>query len=769
MVLREHVQCTALKRDYPYLSNVNADPRLIGYPAVLNPFVQFNSASRLYMWTSHRTQSLVIKGSEFPDCFSGFEKEDSQYTFDSSRRDQDVEILKVFPKYQSMRGGVGGNNSPHLMVLHRGLRDNKIGCFPIDRYFKITDGFGHVNKWHNIPSALTENSYLTKDTKLITSPAMKGSKYCVGLNANVAYMPVHQVIEDAVVVSESFAQKLESDEFRTIVINIRQDVRPLDLYYKNGESKFLPDIGEVVRDDGILCAFRPVSTTTCAADTDPMSLREVETTRDIVFEAPPGAEIVDIDFYVNNQCRIHSYPQVQKYLDSIEVYWRTIYDFYKQSVHNKFQMTGRFNTLVTKALKQLVALGKRHGIPAALADTRRKIEFEGMNGHPVEFIQAVVTYRATRHATVGFKVAGRAGNKGVIGEIRKDSEMPVDDFGVRADIIIDPASVTARMNEGQHWEQGINRISEFVRRRAKNVYDTGNIDLAYDVLLEWYNDVNPNYAQLVRAQHPEQAQRKKHLEDVFADFIKLHIPPFLQTLGNLDVFLEWCNKWEVPRSPVTYVVRGRNGENPRTERTECNVDIGREMFEVLAKIPHGTSCGIAFESHLGTPIKPGKEAKHSSPVSRSPIRMGEDENRVMNMDMPAGEVERLMRLYAKSPISGVNNMISALLTEEYPTQIRRIAVSNDELSRGNTVLGTFHHETSVLGIDTRNTATDKLPPENLSAGDDILFMDTADLSDLEDGGGSTVRFSSSGADTDEPFTTGKKKKTKADDSSSDDE
>lgn len=761
-----HVQCTALHRDYPYLNNVKGDPRLLGYPAVLNPFSTFDSASRLDMFSSHRTQALIVKQPEFRDLFSGFEKEDGKYTFNASKRDQDVEILKVIPKYTSMRGNTGGGNSPYLLVFYKGLRDNKVGYFKVEKFFTGTDGFGHTNKWHNVPTTLQEGTHLLKETKLVTSPAQIGSAYCFGVNANVAFMPIHQTIEDAFVISQSLADKLESEEFKTVVVNIRQDVRPLDLYGTVGEQKFLPDIGERVKDNGILCAFRPVSTTTCAADTDPLSLKEVQTTRDIIFTAPPGAEVVDIDFYVNKQCKIHSYPQVEKYQTSITTYWKEIWNYYRQFVKSSYQITPALNTLVTTALLRLIAVGHRQDIPAPLIDTRSKIEFEGINNHPVEFIQAVITYRVKRKVEIGFKLSDSHGGKGVVGEIKPDEEMPVDAYGVRADLIIDPSSVTARMNEGQHWECGINRISVFVRRQVKALYDAGDVEGAYDLLLDWYRDVNPNYADLVRKQHPSVAHRVKHLEYIFSHFIKIHVPQFLETL-SLANFRYWAKKWKVPRSKVSYVVRDADGANPRVETTECFVDIGRKYIEVLAKIPHATSVGIAYESHLGTPIKPNKESKYSCAVSRSPIRFGEDEGRVMNMDMPSGEVERMLRLYAKSPLNGVNNMISALLTEEYPTQISRIAVTNDELSRGNTVLGTFHHETSIIGIDTRNTATDKIPPDNLGDAGDILFMDTEVVTDME---GGTKRFGVVDDDVDEPFTTGVvKKKSRRSKSTSDDD
>ena len=54
--------------------------------------------------------------------------------------------------------------------------------------------------------------------------------------------------------------------------------------------------------------------------------------------------------------------------------------------------------------------------------------------------------------TVGDKVAGRHGNKGVISKIVSEADMPHLADGRPVDIIISPLSVLARMNLGQLLE-----------------------------------------------------------------------------------------------------------------------------------------------------------------------------------------------------------------------------------------------------------------------------------------------------------------------------
>ncbi|MDQ3008804.1 MAG: DNA-directed RNA polymerase subunit beta [bacterium] len=66
--------------------------------------------------------------------------------------------------------------------------------------------------------------------------------------------------------------------------------------------------------------------------------------------------------------------------------------------------------------------------------------------------EVIVKVAQTRKITVGDKVAGRHGNKGVISKIVPLADMPHLEDGTPVDIIISPLSVLARMNLGQLLE-----------------------------------------------------------------------------------------------------------------------------------------------------------------------------------------------------------------------------------------------------------------------------------------------------------------------------
>jgi DNA-directed RNA polymerase subunit beta len=75
-------------------------------------------------------------------------------------------------------------------------------------------------------------------------------------------------------------------------------------------------------------------------------------------------------------------------------------------------------------------------------------------------IKRVLVHTAQmRKITVGDKLAGRHGNKGVIAKILPDYDMPYLEDGTPVDIIISPLSILARMNLGQLYETMLGQIA----------------------------------------------------------------------------------------------------------------------------------------------------------------------------------------------------------------------------------------------------------------------------------------------------------------------
>lgn len=402
--------------DYEYLNNTRADIRLLGIPNIMSPMAQFTSAPRMAMLNHHLPQTMIIDKPEFNKLFTGVEHNLIDYTFNSSRREQDCEIVAIIPKYLAtfLKGGHDDYPQTYVIVLTwepDGSR--KLDYFTVDKYFMGVNGFGFMPVLKN-PGYLRVGAILTKDQIITHSPAVKGNQYCMGTNLNVVYGSFPETVEDAFIISRSAADRLQTVQIKEVLLNFRQDRRPLNLYGDENTDLFLPDIGSYVREDGALCASRPIHWTTCIADTDPRALRHPLPLQDDISYVEAGAKIVDITFNRNRSKRNDCYPQAEQYILNNNKCWEAIYNAYRQHKTNGVHLTPKMSTLVTTAIYRMIAEGVK--VPALDAEMKtlkiaKSFELEGANGQMVDFLQAIVTYACPRLVNNGDKLTDLQGSK----------------------------------------------------------------------------------------------------------------------------------------------------------------------------------------------------------------------------------------------------------------------------------------------------------------------------------------------------------------------
>jgi len=93
-------------------------------------------------------------------------------------------------------------------------------------------------------------------------------------------------------------------------------------------------------------------------------------------------------------------------------------------------------------------------IRAVDAEKQRKVAHMKRGDElPTGVLEMVKVYLATkRHLSVGDKMAGRHGNKGVIARIVPEEDMPFMEDGTSVDVLLNPLGVPSRMNVGQILE-----------------------------------------------------------------------------------------------------------------------------------------------------------------------------------------------------------------------------------------------------------------------------------------------------------------------------
>src|SRR3990167_7146716 len=93
-----------------------------------------------------------------------------------------------------------------------------------------------------------------------------------------------------------------------------------------------------------------------------------------------------------------------------------------------------------------------HGERGTVIDIQILDRKQGDELEPGTIRKIIVEVAQLRHVSVGDKLAGRHGNKGIISKILPIADMPYLEDGTAVDIIISPVSILARMNLGQILE-----------------------------------------------------------------------------------------------------------------------------------------------------------------------------------------------------------------------------------------------------------------------------------------------------------------------------
>ena len=105
---------------------------------------------------------------------------------------------------------------------------------------------------------------------------------------------------------------------------------------------------------------------------------------------------------------------------------------------------------------------------------------------PSGVLEMVKVYIATkRQLSVGDKMAGRHGNKGVIAKIMPTEDMPYLEDGTPVDILLNPLGVPSRMNVGQILETHLGWAARVLGFQAVVFHSTQFIGLSNAIEVEF--------------------------------------------------------------------------------------------------------------------------------------------------------------------------------------------------------------------------------------------------------------------------------------------
>ncbi len=506
----------ANKVDYIDLS----PKQLVSVSSALIPFLEHDDATRALMGSNMQRQAVPLIKAQAPIVGTGMEK-------DVARASCAVLMAK--------RSGVVEYVSSERIVIRcdkKGFRSTEDWINDgVDTYeLKKFERSSH-NTWvHHVP-IVKKGEKVSAGDMLTNGPSIDNGELALGSNLVVAFMPWHGYnFEDAIVLS----QRLVAQDVLTSVYLEEFDVEARDTKLGPEEiTRDIPNVSEAalagLDDDGIVRVGTRVAPgdilvgkVTLKGDVqyspEEKLLRAIfgeksREVRDTSLRVPPGLEgtVVDVKIFSRSGIRKDKrYKQeVEKQSRKVErdfehhvvflqnmVRAQVIKELHGQEPLKKGLkkiLMGRAydkKKLVEYALSELFELQvKDKEVTQRVADLQNAFEnklriLSGLKaerlsklkkGDPLAsgVIKMIRVYVATkRHVSVGDKVAGRHGNKGVVSNIVYREDMPYMEDGTPVDIVLNPLGVPSRMNVGQILETTLGLAGRELGNRLEDMIET---------------------------------------------------------------------------------------------------------------------------------------------------------------------------------------------------------------------------------------------------------------------------------------------------------
>lgn len=547
----------------------------LGLLAFTTPFIKFNSASRIVMDCHHQQQAPTVGEPDLDRCLTGFE--DQMITYDIVMPTNAL-IISVHRKYPPTIGRYSIRENSLTTIIFRCQDTGIYDTLDISTHHSKHMTYGSKYVITPLAERLSPGDHVKKGTILAYSPAKINGLFSAGLSCSVINMSHFATEQDGFAVSESFCKRGRLLELPVVVGSWGSKTYPLNLYGDEYTYKPFPDIGDKIREDGLVLAFREYDPMYDALDMGVYRLtesNEVSATHDIKVYSTPGATVYDIEILSNIE-EPKSKPntpeaiagQPNRYLAYTINYYNGILSVYDS-------IKGKPETVISHKLNQLIvrALGDR---PNSRKTSGGGIIRRTIKRVPLDEYNIKIRARYQRVLSLGSKIAGKHGNKGVICHIMKDKDRPIDIDGNIVDVICHQKGIAGRMNCGQIYEQWITAVSRDLSKLVKETIEKNiNPEEVINKLMRYYSIIMPLTEKLLKKYTEEEMY--EHLLRIGRNGIYNIIPPDNDYIGP-DIY-EKILDFIVPVYDRIWYTDAVG----RRVRTKTKVFVGIEQFLVLEK------------------------------------------------------------------------------------------------------------------------------------------------------------------------------------------
>ncbi len=460
--LEREVSCR-YKGDFPkvhpkQVEYMDVSPKqLVSVAASLIPFLEHDDANRALMGSNMQRQAVPLLINETPVVGTGME---AKAAYDSGTVVLAEESGKVI-NVDSSSIAIG----KHSYILKKFLRTNADTCLNQRPLVKLGE---RVEKGQVIADGV----------------CTKNGELALGKNLLVAFMSWRGYnFEDAILINEKLVKEdiftsLHIKEFEVEAVETRLGNEEITRDIPNVSEEALKnlDISGIIRigaevGPGDIVVGKITPKTESELSPEERLLRAIfgekaSDVRDTSLTVPPGVEgvVVDVHAFQRKERGRKSKEEKTKELAKI----KELKGSYKQELEflqseKLLRLTGLLGVDKEKVEKtdfqdneeaKILAASYDEQMQNLLAEQAEEIEKVKRGDElPPGVLKRVVVYIATkRKLSVGDKLSGRHGNKGVVARILPEEDMPYLPDGTPVDIVLNPLGVPSRMNVGQILE-----------------------------------------------------------------------------------------------------------------------------------------------------------------------------------------------------------------------------------------------------------------------------------------------------------------------------
>jgi len=614
---------------------------------LLVPNLDKTDSNRLQMFNGHLSQCIQIDGAEPPLIFTNFEDQIGDNCLGYKMVKEEVTVLKKIIK-----------NKYNYILITLNEKTNEVDMIWRNEAIHLTEHYGYKNK-NELIDSIEEGDILEPDDILFRNYNYDDNmNFTYGTNLNSIYLATKGYTnEDGLVISKSTSEKLSTNFIYDFSISVNDNDFLLNLYGDNNNYKCFPDIGEHIINNKILARRRIV-------------LKDIINSFKYIDETLPGdtiyygsGEVVDYDVYFNgNMVELEKQmynSQVYDIIKNQNRFYQEYVDFvhYYLSNNTEENRSGKFI-----CSSDLIYHYNRY---KTFLDPKTKYNNKG-NDFSNYIINLMVSHKTPM--SVGSKLTGRFGNKGVVSLILPDDEMPeietidgkpVTDeirkkLNLKTDICINPSGVVNRLNPSQLFESEINFISKSIRLRLYEMLKENKIKESENYLIEYVSDISKSEGECLKDffKDLDNIEKLELLNEFIETGIPIHQEPFWNTMdiGKLE---ELYDKYDVP------LMDFKNIENGLIQSEIYYIRLKHESKEKMS------IRSIGSNDMKGLPSKDSNSKEHKAPFHSTPIRLGRDEHTNLLYGASMEDIRDLVDAYANNPTDRTNLVRSQITSNPF--------------------------------------------------------------------------------------------------------